>query len=323
MKRRLSMALMLAAILALLAGCAPQSVDPLLKNETTAEPGTTVEVFSATADENSTNVVDATLYFRYLDEPLLAAESRTLTVPRDQSVEYAIVQALVNGPQNADSGLKRLLPEQTRVESVISRDGTLFITLDDGFLDDGVPDDWATNVDWKDEAPLLRKLIVQSIAASVTEYYPYTGVQILVHKHGEVQTSLRLENAYFLGGATGLSDPVTRDESLLLTPQRTAETILAAWQENDPQRLYRYVTDADRPGLAELTEALASAETPTGYVVSAGSVAENGLAATVTATLYLRGTDGGEEIAAYPLQLRRENGVWKMTYERLEAMLDR
>jgi hypothetical protein len=114
---------------------------------------------------------------------------------------------------------------------------------------------------------------------------------------------------------------VTRDESLLLTPQRTAETILAAWQKDDPQRLYRYVTEADRPDLAVLTEALASAETPTGYAVSGGSVTGNGLAATMTATLYLRSTAGGEKIAAYPLQLKRENGIWKITYERLEALL--
>ncbi|MCE5342294.1 MAG: GerMN domain-containing protein [Eubacteriales bacterium] len=323
MKRKLIPAALILLLLLLLGGCAPQAVDPLLKNETTDAAGLAMNVFPATAGEDNVDLVTATLYFRYLDEPLLASESRTLNVARDESVEFAIIRALVEGPSAEHGDLRRLIPANTKVESVVSRDDTLFVTFNEGFLADGVPDDWATNETWQQEAPLMRKLIAQSIVASVTEGNPYTGLQILVHKHGETQTSLRLENTYFLTGATGLSEPVTRDETLLLTPQRTAETILTAWSVREYTRLYQYVTETDRPSLAWFSETLSSAPPLTRYTVCAGSVTQDGQIATVTAALYTLGDQAEEETVAYPIPLVRENGVWKITFAHLRVLMAR
>lgn len=321
MKGKRTLLAMLLALLLTLSGCTAQTADPLLKNETTAVPGLAMNVQAASASETNADEVRVTLYFRYLDEMKLAAESRVLTVPRDESVEYAIVAALVEGPSAGHSELKRLIPADTQVESVISRDDILFITLDDGFLNDDVPEDWAADEDWQQEAPQFRKLVAQSLVASVTEYSPYTGVQILLHKSGEVQTSLRLENAYFLDGSTGLSDPLTRDETLLLTLSNTADIILSAWQEHDFDRLYKFVADEDQPSLAAFTEALSEAGALKEYSVSSGSVAVDGQTAMVTAFLRTLDATGSRDVAAYPILLKRENGVWKITYARLSAIM--
>jgi hypothetical protein len=323
MKRKLIPAGLVLALLFLLGGCAPQAVDPMLKNETTDAPGITSDVITATAGETNVDQVTATLYFRYLDEPLLAAESRTLTVARDESLESVILKALIAGPSDGHSDLRRLIPADTKVESVVARDETLFITFSDGFLADGVPDDWETNGTWPQEAPILRKLIVQSVAASITENRPYTGVQILVHKRGETQTSLRLENAYFLNGSTGLSDPIARDETLLLTPQRTVETILTAWSAQDDTRLYRYVTEADRPALALFNTALSTAPTLSHYTVSGGSVKQDGQTATVTVSLDTLNDQSEAKTTAYPVLLTRENGIWKITFAHLQDLMIR
>jgi hypothetical protein len=323
MKRKLIPAALVLALLFLLGGCAPQAVDPMLKNETTDAPGAPADVIAATAGEANIDQVTATLYFRYLDEPLLAAESRVLTVARDESLESVILKALIEGPSAGHSDLRRLIPADTKVESVVAREETLFITFSDGFLADGVPDDWETNDAWRLEAPILRKLITQSIAASITESKPYTGVQILVHKRGETQTSLRLENAYFLNGASGLSDPIARDETLLLTPQRTVETILTAWSARDNTHLYLYVTEADRPALALFNDALSTAPTLSRYTVSGGSVKQDGQSATVTVTLFTVNDLGEEETSAYPVLLTRENGVWKITFAHLRVLMIR
>ncbi len=321
MRKRGLMLLWLLCAAMLLCACASQSVNPLLKNEATDAPGLANNVHPASASSQNADQVAVTLYFRYLEEPMLAPESRILTVRRDESVELAIVRALLEGPSAGHSELRRLLPAAATVESVTSRDDIVFVTFDGGLLSDDIPSNWAEDARWRDEAPLQRRLAMQSIAASLTELFPYTGVQILVHRTDEVQTNLRLENSYYLTGIGGLSEPVARDEGLLLTPNGTAQSILAAWQQRDLERLYRYVADVDRPPYATAAEAFAGLGALMNYTVGAGSVDLNGQNAVVTVDLHT--LQEGLEAATnrYPLMLTRENGVWKITYARLLALL--
>lgn len=323
MIRRIALALVGLLAAMLLVGCTTQRLNPLALNRATAVPGLAMALHPASASETNTDLVEVTLYFRYLNEPMLASESRKLSVRRDQSVEYAMIQALLEGPSAGHSDLRRLLPTGTTLESVTSRDRTLFVTFDGGFLRDEVPDAWQENVDWRDEAPLLRKLTVQSIAASITERFSYTGIQILVHKQGEIQTNLRLDNAYFLTGAAGASDPVARDESVLLTPINTARILFTAWQQHDPERLYRYIAEADKPALSVFTETLMQALALETFTVSGGTVSQDGQSATLTVDLNT--LNGSDRIATdrYPLHLVRDNGIWKIPYPRLLALIQR
>jgi hypothetical protein len=322
MKHR-TRALFLALILALpllISGCLGQ-LNPLVKNEATAAPGLDGELHAAAADSGNVSQIKATLYFRYLDEPMLAGESRMLTVRRDQRPEQAIIEALIAGPSAGNADLRRLIPTNTRVEGISSREQVLFVTFSESFLEDGVPDDWAESEDWKTEAPLLRELITQSIAASVTESYPYTGVQILVHRKNEVQSSLRLSNEYFLDGSMGPSEPVARDEALLLTPLTTVKTILEAWSQKDFERMYKYLALNGRPAYAAFVDVLNGAPSAEVLTVSGGSVYADGQTAVVTVYLRLTYRDADAKLLSYPLQLIRENSVWKMEYARFSALM--
>lgn len=323
MKRKGLLFLLAVALLFLLSACASQTVNPLVKNQATDVPGLSMNLHAASANTDNADQVNVTLYFRYMDEPMLAAESRSLTVKRDESVEFAIVEALTEGPSAGHSELKRLLPAGAQVESVVSRGDILFVTFNEGLLQDDVPDDWATDENWREEAPTLRRLTIQSVAASITESFPYTGIQILVYKQGELQTSLRLDNTYFLNGTTGLSEPVARDESAILTPQHTAETILAAWQQRDLERLYGLITETDKPTFATMTEAFFHLPTLSEYAVSGGSVTADGQAATLSVFLRTLKDGADSDTVNYPMLLTRENGVWKISYARLTALLAR
>ncbi|NLI20647.1 MAG: GerMN domain-containing protein [Clostridiales bacterium] len=323
MRRRGWLAALLTLLLLGVSGCAPQTLNPLVKNEATDVPGLAMNLHPASADETGAAQVKATLYFRYLDEPMLACEDRTLTVPRDESEEYAIVRALLEGPSAGHSELRRLIPADAQVESVTSRDDILFVTFNEGFLADEVPQDWATIDAWREEAPLMRRLTAQSLAASITENFAYTGVQILIHRPGAVQTSLRLDSAYFLTGTNGLSEPIPRDESLLLSPINTVETILAAWQLHDLERLYRYLSDAGKPPFATANEAFAGAPVLEAFTAVGGTVSEDGRSATLSVSMRtLRGSASSQTLH-YPVRLERENGVWKITYERLTSLMAR
>ena len=322
MKRKMrAVLLLLAAVVPLLLhGCSEQ-FNPLVKNEATAAPGLDTRLPAAAADDGNITELRATLYFRYLDEPLLAAETRMLAVRRDQRPEQAILHALLEGPSAGNADLRRLIPADVTVEGISSRGQVLFITFNEAFLQDGIPDTWANDDAWKVEAPLIRELITQSIAASITESYPYAGVQLLVHKQNEIQTSLRLNNEYFLDGSAGLSEPVLRDEALLLTPQTTVKVLLEAWYQKDYERMYKYVAQDEKPAYASFVDTLSTAPSPEVFTVGGGSVSADGQTAVVTVYLRLLYQAEDEEMLSYPLQLVRENDVWKITYAHLTALM--
>ena len=323
MSKRYIRAWLLAAVILLpllLGGCYEQ-LNPLSKNEATPAPGLSEEVFAAVADENNAGQIRATLYFRYLDEPMLAGECRALSVRADRRPEQAIIDALLEGPSAGNADMRRLLPAEAQVISVTSRGQVLFVTFNEAFLNDGIPENWAETDAWRTEAPLRRKLILQSIVASITENYPYTGVQFLVYRENETQTSLRLDNEYYLDGSVGLSEPIVRDDALLLTPHSTAKTMLNAWAQKDYERMYKYLSKQGRPVYSAFVEALDAAPSADVFSIGASSVYDDGQTGAVT--VFLRLISGGEEtqVLGYPLLLVRENCVWKIAYQRLAALM--
>ena len=318
--KRLTLSLALAACALLLTGCMTSAQNPLMKAEATDVPGLSMELHAAQASEANVSAVSATLYFRYLDEPLLAGEDRTLMVRRDESAELAIVRALLEGPSAGHSDLRRLFSENVEVMSVVTREDILYVTFNEALLtEDDVPQDWQTDPAWRQEAPLKRRLALQSVAASLSEHAPCAGVQFLVYRENEVQPSLRLENSYFLDGGTGLSEPVARDETLLLTPQHTAERILALWQARDYAALYLYAAAEGKPGYEQAAAQLDACPALTAYTASGGSVSGDGRRAVVSVALAME----NGELPSWPLPLTRENGVWKITFAQLLRMMDR
>ena len=319
--KRITAAMLLLVICIALSGCTAQMVNPLVKNEATAVPGLSLQLHPASAAEGNTSQVSVALYFRFYNEPFLAAETRTLTVKRDESVEAAIVKALIEGPSAGHSELQRLLPADTEVESIASRDGLLFVTLSEGFLHDDVPDQWQNDDAWREEAPVRRQLTVQSIVDSVTEYAPYTGVQFLLHRQNEVQTSLRLENAYFCNGTEGLSEPLIREENWILTPANTVKTFLSCLQSKDSDRLYQWIALEGKPSPDIFTAAVSNAPSIAAYQVSGGSVSQDGQHATVSVSLQTLVGTQPQDTSGYPLQLVRENGLWMLPYSRFANLL--
>lgn len=324
MKKRLA-AVMLFALLCLMCGCARVS-NPLMRAETTALPGLPMELHAATASDSGAYEVSVALYYRFLDEPMLAAEYRTLEVRRDESAELATINALLAGPSASGVELTRLIPEGVRVEDVASENGILFVTLNDALLSDGVPEDWLTIPEWREEAPTLRRLTIQSLVATITESFPHSSVQIMVRQSGGAKQSLRLDNSYFLGELTGPGEPQLRDEACLLTPHNTASAILTAYKARDFGSLYKYTAvrgaDALKPGYDDFAALLSDYPALTEFAVSPGNMSLSGVNALITVDMTF--LTGGEraKVHAYPLPLIRENGIWKISCESLLALID-
>ena len=226
----------------LLTGC---TRDPLVPMANTSPAG---EVPAPAVADLPASRNQATLWFRFGEEPMLASETRVITFSQTESYALSLLRALIEGPSAAATELGGLFPQGTHVISATQSGRVMFITLSrhimNGFADE--PSNWRNQPQWACEVPLRRQLAMQSIAATLTENCDLDTVVILVEQTEATMDSLRLRQSYYtLDGDMTLAKPLVRNEEMLLTPARTAEIILQCWQESDFTRLYRYIARID------------------------------------------------------------------------------
>lgn len=315
-KRRGMLAVLLAALCGLLCSCT-RAANPLVQAEATPLPGVEQRLHAATAAEDNAASWDVVLYFRYLDYSMLAGESRTLTVRKDESSEAALVRALLAGPSAGEMNLRRALGEDVGLKEVTASGDMLFITLTNSLLRDGIPDGWRSDEFWAEEAPVRCRLAMASIADTVMENLPYTRVQILID--GGESAAIRLDRSYYLTGEQGPADPLSRDESLLLSPYNTAALLMEAWRSRDFDTIYDFTVAEDLPVPEQFRAEIDAAPSLLDYTLTAGMVNGERAALNVDASLL---TDGASTaLEAWPLTLEKQGGVWKIPLETLRRLM--
>ena len=276
---------------------------------------------------------EVTLWFRYLDEPCLAPETRAVARTPGKAWEMTVLEALLSGPDTRSLSLNGLFPEGTRVLATARQGRTLFVTLNREALE-ALPDepvDWQEDDAWRVEAPLRRRLTMQSLTATLTENCDVDRVQVLVEQGDDLNASLRLKRNYFLDDSEDdvLTGPLTRDESLLLTPAVSLRVALSCWQRHDWERLYRYIAASDpdtgltRPVYRDFVTVMEALPSLLDFSAEGGSVSASGDRATFSlgATLLLE--DGREDTrTGCVVRLQREGGLWKISREQLTAWLE-
>lgn len=313
MRRGLLVLLLLGCLL--LTGCMH---DPVSDMSTDVQGA---EIPAPAADEPTLMERTAVLWFRFCEEPYLAAETRRLSYAAEDGDALALLRMLMQGPSAASTELNALFPVGTRVISVHQSGRIMFVTLSrhilNAYADE--PDDWRDDPAWAAEVPLRRKLAMQGIAATLTENCDVDEVVILLERPAEVTDSLRLRQSYYtLDGDTALADVLRRDESLLLTPSRTAAVILRYWQEADWVRLHRYLAMRDpatgqpRPEAAAFAAQMAETPHLLDAVADGGSISADGQSAlfTLCGTWLTRGTE--QTFSGRTLRLVREKGLWRV-----------
>ncbi len=286
--------------------------------------------------ESQKEVQGTTLYFRFLDEPYLTAETRKIQVAANERTEAGIVKELIRGPSQVE--LRSLFNGDTKVVSVSESNGYLFVTLSREFLDPAdalgdLPDNWAEDPKTVEQVNEYKRLAIYSIINSLTELGNFSGVQILIDventgKGERVRRSL-------LGFQDGTNDdqlmePMYRQNDVILTPRTTMSIALDCFSKKSWDRLYKYVASKDeqgvsRPTLEEVTNNL-SVQDPTleSYTVVHESVSLDGQTAVVCVNVKIRYSDGIiAEKQNVPLRMRRENQIWKINYSALSSVLSK
>lgn len=308
---------LLIALTLLFSGCATLS-DPLSEAASPlADVHSQLPVPGAPNSLRSQETV--TLYFRYLDEPYLAPESRPITLSPDQSREMALLSALLSGPDVQSPELSACFPTGVKALSTVRQGRTLFVTLSAQIMNSwpDEPSSWRDDPYWAQEAPLRRKLAMQSLIATITENCSVDSVQVLVEQSGYVTDSLRLRERYYLttDDASLLAPALRRDDSLLLTPHNTLQTILTLWHTRDWTRLNRYLAlnaNIDLAGLPHLT----------GFTFTGGAISPDGQSATFTLDATLRAGQTESSVTGRILRLHREAGLWRISPDQLTGWLE-
>lgn len=307
--------LLLLCCLLLLTGCSRDPIAPMASQSPAMVPAPSVDQM-----RESTN--QTILWFRYDSEPLLAPEAREIVFTTAENHALAVLRALMDGPGVASPGLHGLFPAGTHVISATQSGRTIFVTLSRHIMNayPDEPSDWQNHPVWAIEVPLRRKLAMQAIAATLTENFEADQVVILVDQ--SATDSLRLRNAYYtLDGDPGLAPPLTREESMLLTPSRTAEVILQCWQASDWERLYHYMAQQDpatgltKPDLPEFTALMSAQPHLLHACAEGGSISESSAVFTVHGAFLADGQPS--EFTAMPLRLTKDKGLWRVGLSQL------
>ncbi|NMD38096.1 MAG: GerMN domain-containing protein, partial [Christensenellaceae bacterium] len=174
-------------------------------------------VFAEVASEYMEKLVTANLYFAYKDQNLLAAETREIKVKSDEIPELSIIKELIAGPKQSNGNLVNLFSQEIKALNAVPLNDNkiLAITFSEEFLN--------INNGNKEE----RQLVLDSIAATITDNYPYLGIQIFIKPEDE--NAYRLNSSFLFDEKGETLPPISRNDSNILTPRKSADKLIKAW----------------------------------------------------------------------------------------------
>ncbi len=297
------------------AGCSSNSVKTVDKNLQDINPN------AVAANKDTANVA---LYFSYRGENLLAGETVTIDVPVNDSLEAAVVRALIAGPTVNRAELSGLFWDGVKLVGVDSNADIVFITLSEEF----VSSDPEKVVLEEGTVAEQKQLAISSIVNTIVEMGTYSRVQIYVDRQaaGAAQRITRKEAGWENSDAH--LDPLFRMGDLILTPENTLAEALGSFAKKDWTRLYNFTayTSLDgslKPDMDTFSEALADkGNVLSSYSVTDYNVSSDGQKAVVMLDYSIK-TREGDLISRenIPVVLVREEDIWKFSYTSLVDVL--
>jgi hypothetical protein len=290
-------------------------------NSKTAEKN--IPDINPNAETANKDKADVALYFSYRGEKLLAGETVTIDVPVSDSLEAAVVRALIAGPSVNRSELTGLFWSGVKLVGVDTNADYLFITLSEEFVSTGPEKVVLEEGSVADQ----KKLAICSIVNTLIEMGTYSRVQIYVDRQGGVGQRITLYEAGWEESSAYL-EPLGRMRELILTPENTLIEALGSFAKKDWTRLYNFTAYANRdgslkPDIETFAEALAEkGNVLESFSVTGSNVTSNGQSAVVMLDYSLK-TREGDPISRsnIPVVLVREEDIWKFSYSSLVDVL--
>lgn len=257
------------------------------------------------------------LYFASASYGDLVYETRNIEIPVSESVESVIINELIKGSTLNSTELKAAINPATRVVNITESGDVLFVTLSQEFLD------WSwLPASSQDDTSLntIKFTSVYSIVNTIIEQGSYSRVQLLVDIDGSgLGQRMQRTEVGFTG--EGILEPLDRNGDIVLTPSNTMGRIFDAVMSREYETAYSFVAYNDDDGSekknlntfsAALRDFRPSLES---YAVRDSVLSADGSRAVVMVDYTLR--EAGQEPVEktnIPVNLKKENGVWKISY---------
>lgn len=302
-----------------LTGCSRQYYGGITERTDGVDNAYTEDILPESQNNAYSQQVDATLYFRYLSEDLLAGVEQQFNVTAENTLEQLVVQALIDGPQETQYQYNALINPDTRVVSVKEQSGYLSVTLSSEFLERMGQD--------IDQEATRRRLGVLSIVNAVTAIGNYSRVLILIDENntGNGERLTYAEAGWEELGERTI-EPMERDSSVILSPENVLDTVMSAIVEKNYERLEYYLAAADYDGAARpngtgVAEAFAGKASIVGYSLEGpANVSGDGKRAVLMLSItYIDAGGHTAQLTALPIRMLRED-VWKVSFQALNTM---
>ncbi len=301
--------LILAGVLLLAASCGDGGGEP-------------VEI-NPQSDAASKQTMNVNLYFGSSSYGDLVCETRSIEIPVNESVESVIINELIKGSTVSSTEFRAVINPNTTVVSTSETGDVLFVTLSQEFLD------WSwlpSSATAQTSLDTVKYTSVYSIVNTIIELGSYSRVQLLVDTDGSgMGQRIRRSEVGFSGD--GILEPLDRNGDIVLTPSNTMRRIFDSVISREYETAYGYVAYNDDDGTekddldtfsAALRDFQPSLES---YEVRDSVLGADGASAVVMVDYTIREVgQEPEERTNIPVTLKRENGVWKISYTNFEKV---
>lgn len=310
---------LMAALMLIMAGCSKQYYGGITQREDGDLDGYIKDILPESEDNAYGGKIDATLYFRYLTEPMMTGVEQTFTVTAEKTLEEMVVQALIDGPQDNQYEYGSLINPDTKLVGVKDQSGYLSITLSSEFLD-------SVDQDIESDAQ-RRRMAVQSIVNSITAIGNYSRVLLLIDQNntGNGERLTYAEAGWDEYGERTI-EPLQRDTAVILTPESVLDIVMQTIIEKDHDRLEYYLADRDYdgtacPSRAEFAEILnAKASIVSFSRTGSATISGDGEFAVVLVDItYVDSSGQPTELKALPVRMIKGD-VWKASFQSLDTM---
>ena len=308
-------------VLVLFTGCSSQGL--LRQREQPQSEYGSTQLIGPNEEGLGAGQVRASVYYRYMDEALLAPVVRSFQLGVEKSLAYQLIEATILGPEELSTNYNALFLPQTSIVEVVEQSGYLSVTLSSDFLY-AKQQDLLGRQQRADQQTLYLR--TYSIVNAIAGLGQYPRVRIRVEReNGSVSALYESDIKPSEADAAVPLEALGADTSMVLTPEKVLSiAIEALTSAEDWERLDRYLAKKDwdgatRPLRDELQSAFLNRLAVVQYEVEAVPLQNDGANCTLLINISYLAQSG--QIISYekvPIRLYKED-VWKVAYASLSA----
>ncbi len=268
------------------------------------------------------------LYYQVKDLMAIAAESRVLNDVSEDELLSAVVRELLKGPK--DPELSTWFPVDTTLAELSQTRDIVYVTLSEEFLNapPEAPVNWEDDPEWTAYVLQRRRLALDCLVDTVTQLGGISRTQILVRTEGGRGVRLTLHDLGLEGeDPTQPLPPLTREDTLIFTPEMAAEELLSAFARKEWGQVASWTAKKDPiygenedAGMLALTLSSMNPSLLTYEILDSGII--SGDTAVVTVKLEEAGETGMSTVYdSVPLRFVLDGSLWKIAPISLEQLV--